>query len=135
MLVLTRPSPKPITPPIQPPPDRSSIKPDSIEPDSISLRPLGRTGPPPSLLTSNITTGSVSPKINNNNNNKFVPPHLRPSFHGKEEKPEQLEVKKQTGFGTQFRQTPRPKSGGGYERDSMNHWPGSSGANQPVSSG
>ncbi|MFS8027939.1 hypothetical protein Hanom_Chr16g01504641 [Helianthus anomalus] len=145
MLVLTRPSPKPIAPPSQPsppppsalhPPDRLPIESDS---DSISLRPLGRTGSPsPSLLPlpslSDLAV-SVSPKTN-----KFVPPHLRPGFHGREEKPEP-EVQKQTGFVTRssFRQglvnqveERRPKSGGGYE--AMNR-PRSSGSNRPFSSG
>ncbi|KAF5761937.1 hypothetical protein HanXRQr2_Chr16g0770841 [Helianthus annuus] len=143
MLVLTRPSPKPIAPPSQPsPPPPSAVPPPDrlpIQSDSISLRPLGRTGSPsPSTLPlpslSDLAV-SVSPKTN-----KFVPPHLRPGFHGREEKPEP-EVQKQTGFVTRssFRQglvnqveERRPKSGGGYE--AMNR-PRSSGSNRPFSSG
>ncbi|KAJ0683117.1 hypothetical protein HanPI659440_Chr16g0654791 [Helianthus annuus] len=143
MLVLTRPSPKPIAPPSQPsPPPPSAVPPPDrlpIQSDSISLRPLGHTGSPsPSTLPlpslSDLAV-SVSPKTN-----KFVPPHLRPGFHGREEKPEP-EVQKQTGFVTRssFRQglvnqveERRPKSGGGYE--AMNR-PRSSGSNRPFSSG
>ncbi|KAI3796321.1 hypothetical protein L1987_38988 [Smallanthus sonchifolius] len=135
MLVLTRPSPKPIAPPPprQPSPPPPTQPPDrfSIESDSISLRPLGRTGSAsPSPLLLNHLTANVSPKTN-----KFVPPHLRPGFHGREEKPE-TETEKKSGFGTQssFRQVEegRPKSGGGYE--AMNR-PRSSGSNRPYSSG
>lgn len=92
---------------------------------------------------------SVSPKTN-----KFVPPHLRPGFHGREEKP-QPEIQKQSGFGPPIiRQIPlksqiyhgeegRPKSGGGYERVNggfevnpfaMNR-PRSIGSTRPYSSG
>ncbi|KAL4586415.1 hypothetical protein LXL04_011051 [Taraxacum kok-saghyz] len=92
MLVLSRPSPKPIVPPRQPsppappatqPPDQTPIK-----SDSISLRPLGRTGsgqplPSPIFPPVQVKDSPLSPKTN-----KFVPPHLRPGFHGREEKPE-----------------------------------------------
>lgn len=84
-----------------------------------------------------------------------MPPHLRPGFHGREEKPEP-EIQKQSGFGmrSNIRQgrlgSPiyneeegRPKSGGGYERVrggfegnplAMNR-PRSSGSSRPYSSG
>ncbi|KAK1425449.1 hypothetical protein QVD17_20801 [Tagetes erecta] len=149
MLVLTRPSPKPIAPPQQPspPPVSASHPPDqiSIQSDSISLRPLGRTGSPspsllqspsPSLLQSSLPDLSVkvSPKTN-----KFVPPHLRPGFNGREDKPEiQIQNQKQNRF-RQSVEEGRPKSGGGYERgrggfEAMNR-PRSSGSNRPYSSG
>ncbi|XP_047334148.1 proline-rich receptor-like protein kinase PERK8 [Impatiens glandulifera] len=106
MLVLTRPSPKPIvpqsppshTPPPPPPLLQSSFQdPIRSESDSISLRPLGSTGSGPSLLVSTTPllasqksdkdlnpplSPSPSPKTN-----RFVPPHLRPGFAGREEKP------------------------------------------------
>lgn len=147
MLVLTRPSPKPIVPPRQPsPPPPATLSPDQtpIESDSISLRPLGRTGSGPPL--SHLTV-PLSPKTN-----KFVPPHLRPGFHGREEKPEP-EIQK-PNIRSNIRQSPlgspiyhgeegRPKSGGGYERArggfegtpvAMNR-PSSSGSIRPYSSG
>ncbi|KVH96568.1 hypothetical protein Ccrd_001352 [Cynara cardunculus var. scolymus] len=89
MLVLSRPSPKPIVSPRQPSPPPATQPPDQppVESDSISLRPLGRTGLAPSL--SHLTfpliqskDSSVLPKTN-----RFVPPHLRPGFHGREAKP------------------------------------------------
>ncbi|KAI3764089.1 hypothetical protein L2E82_14090 [Cichorium intybus] len=118
MLVLSRPSPKPIVLPRQasPPPARQPPDQPPIVSDSISLRPLGRTGSSifPPVQGKDL---SVSPKTN-----KFVPPHLRPGFHGREEKP-QPEIQKQSGFGPPIiRQIPlksqiyhgeegRPKSG------------------------
>lgn len=156
MLVLSRPSPKPIVAPRQPPPPPASQPSNQlpIESDSISLRPLGRTGSTQPLPCLNFLPvqgkdPSVSPKTN-----KFVPPHLRPGFHGREEKPEP-EIQKQTGFGSpNFRQNPskspiyqgeegRPKSGGGYETVkrgfevnplAMNR-PRSSGSTRPYPSG
>ncbi|KAL8268760.1 hypothetical protein R6Q59_002558 [Mikania micrantha] len=142
MLVLTRPSPKPIAPLQQPsPPLPSATQPPDrpvIESDSISLRPLGRTGSPSPVPH---LTVPVSPTTG-----KFVPPHLRPGFHGREEKPEP-EVQKQTGFGirSNLRQIgspinlvedQRPKSGGGYETNTLAmSRPRSSGSNRPYSSG
>lgn len=120
ILVLTRPTPKPIAqhpipsaPPSKPnpnpilhnPPDRPRSKPGS---DSISLRPLGRTGVGSALLpTPNLNhekekdLGSLKP-------NKFVPPHLRPGFVPREE-----HARPELG---RFRENLRPKSGGGNER-------------------
>jgi len=141
MLVLTRPSPKPIAPPQQPspPPVSASHPPDqiSIQSDSISLRPLGRTGSSSaSLLQSPLPDLSVnvSPKTN-----KFVPPHLRPGFRGREDKQEiEIQNQKQNRF-RQSVEEGRPKSGGGLERgrggfEAMNR-PRSSGSNRPYSSG
>ncbi|KAK9051236.1 hypothetical protein SSX86_027862 [Deinandra increscens subsp. villosa] len=156
MLVLTRPSPKPIAPPPKssppsPPPPSATHPPDRtpIEPDSISLRPLGRTGsatPLPLPLPLPHLIVPVSPK-----GNKFVPPHLRPGFHGREEKPEpEIAGSGPSGARLSLRQSPiyhveegRPKSGGGYERGrggfeansvAVNR-PRSSGSNRPYSSG
>ncbi|KAG2324999.1 hypothetical protein Bca4012_039490 [Brassica carinata] len=139
MLVLTKPSPKPLKsyaaapPPISPAPrtpDQANSDPD---PNQISLRPLGHTGPASSLSfpsrtqesdrnVSSPALTSVSPKPD-----RFVPPHLRPGFVRKDEKPvlassssilglphqEQHQHQRQgySGYG----HTGRPKSGG-YER-------------------
>lgn len=137
MLVLTRPSPKPISipspvsPQPQPPrqtqqnqvPDRCSrSEPGS---DAISLRPLGRTGAGSSVLSpvfsqekdKDFPVPDVSPKPD-----KFVPPHLRPGFVGKEERPGPEVIRtreagqKHTGSPVMYGENSRPKSGGGYER-------------------
>lgn len=92
----------------------------------------------------------MSPKTN-----RFVPPHLRPGFQGREEKPEP-EIQKQSGFGmrSNIRQgllgsqiyngeEGRPKSGGGYDRvrggfegnPVATNRPRSSGSARPYSSG
>ncbi|XAR72593.1 hypothetical protein NMG60_11019293 [Bertholletia excelsa] len=173
MLVLSRPTPKPTPPPPQqrqplpqqPPPQQlhhhqPPIIPDQtrFESDSISLRPLGRTGSGPSLVPSSLTSPkpekefppSPSPKPE-----RFVPPHLRPGFVGREERPGP-ELHKQPGrarefvghwqgqFGSpnRYGEDGRPKSGGGYERMRIGgesdlaavSRPGSSGA-RPSSSG
>ncbi|XP_047176734.1 bromodomain-containing protein 4 [Vigna umbellata] len=117
ILVLTRPTPKPVTPPTpqpqphhQPPPNPIHQTQDQPEPppDAISLRPLGRTGTASSL--------SSLPVINHDNkdmpspppkSDKFVPPHLRPGFVPREESP--------PGPGS-LRPNGRPKSGGGHEK-------------------
>ncbi|XP_019172503.1 PREDICTED: uncharacterized protein LOC109167887 [Ipomoea nil] len=136
MLVLSRPTPKPIsipqpqTNPIKfqgpdtsfssPPPEKARSVPDS---DSISLRPQGRTGSGPNIssppVTSTSPLQSPLPK-----SDRFVPPHLRPGFVGREEKP----VTGGRGSGGPHRpgnigsspnaygENGRPKSGGGYER-------------------
>ncbi|KAH6775382.1 hypothetical protein C2S52_012943 [Perilla frutescens var. hirtella] len=165
MLVLTRPSPKPISipqkseikeqvspasPTPSPPPPSDPIKVGS-EPDSISLRPQGRTGSAP-VVSSSPLPSPVSPLPS-----KFVPPHLRPGFVGKEERPGPELVKSGFKAKPDLRghrpgqvQDPgnygpgtlegRPKSGGGYdpirrerELSDLNR-PGSSGA-RPNSSG
>ncbi|CAK8536364.1 unnamed protein product [Lathyrus sativus] len=137
ILVLTRPTPKPIAhhptpspappskpnPILQAPPDRPRSEP---VPDSISLRPLGRTGAgSPLLPTPNLNhekeknLGSLKP-------NKFIPPHLRPGFVPREEPP-----KPELG---RFRENLRPKSGGnermrrvGVSDSSFHNRPSSSG--------
>jgi len=150
MLVLTKPSPKPLRPPsaaattTTPPPlslapripDQAVSDPD---PDQISLRPLGHTGPGSSLSCAARTQeidkfqGVLAPApisvSSNPNPNRFVPPHLRPGFVRKDEKPEldssrvrdpnpsqrspYQEQPRQGHFG--YGQPGRPKSGG-YER-------------------
>jgi len=149
MLVLTRPSPKPIpqpsppsTPPPPPPPQQQNQQPPTT-PDPISLRPLGRTGLGPILTPSPLTlpkadkdySPSPSPK-----SGRFVPPHLRPGFVGREEKPGPQQGVRSREYG----ENGRPKSGGGYEGVVMRgagdkdllemNRPGSSG-NRPSSSG
>lgn len=157
MLVLTRPSPKPIsspplvsqTPPKQPQPT-SALAPDQASlfnpaSDQISLRPLGRTDSGTSISGEEqekekgavLVSGSSKP-------NRFVPPHLRPGFVGKEESlgPEVFRAREQgqKHFGSAGRsgEDGRPKSGG-YENmrrgdASLIGRPRSSG-NRPSSSG
>ncbi|KAB1209853.1 hypothetical protein CJ030_MR6G013682 [Morella rubra] len=138
MLVLTRlthtpkPKPKPITTPppqpLSPQPQRSQEIPDQLRSEScsdhISLRPLGHTStgspvlsPVPSLeRVKEVVAPVVSPKPG-----KFVPPHLRPGYVGREERPG-LELGRgkesiQNSFGSpgRYGEDGRPKSGGGYE--------------------
>ncbi|XP_010504282.1 PREDICTED: putative protein TPRXL [Camelina sativa] len=141
MLVLTKPSPKPLrspspvtttttpitTPSLSPAPKISDQAISDPDPNQISLRPLGHTGPGSSLSFPVRTPEkvqdvpapmmSMSPKPD-----KFVPPHLRPGFVRKDEKPrldpnpnlnQRLPNQEQGYFG--YGQTGRPKSGG-YER-------------------
>lgn len=159
MLVMSRPTPKPISIPqpqtnpieqhhkLQSPPEKSPSN-----SDSISLRPQGRTGSGP-VISSNTLLSPVKPSSPLQSplpkSDRFVPPHLRPGFVGREEK---LTTDFQKGrgrgeFGGRLIHTVpengRPKSGGGYERTgtsregqsviSMNR-PSSSGA-RPRSSG
>jgi hypothetical protein len=116
ILVLTRPTPKPISqpkpnpnPPIQQVPDRPRSEPGS---DSISLRPLGRTGTGSALLPTPVVNGEKEKELGSPSKlvktNKFVPPHLRPGFVPREEP-----VGPELG---RFRENLRPKSGGGHER-------------------
>ncbi|KAF9670704.1 hypothetical protein SADUNF_Sadunf13G0096300 [Salix dunnii] len=102
MLVLTRTTPKPIstvqTPPLSPsrktPPTHQAQVPVQIEaePESerISLRPLGRTGA--GSIASSPVVGQekqkeVGASVGSPKSDKFVPPHLRPGFIGREERP------------------------------------------------
>ncbi|KAJ4827382.1 hypothetical protein Tsubulata_007372, partial [Turnera subulata] len=162
MLVLTRPTPKPATsippgppspspqiPPTHQPqpsaPDHPRVEP---EPDQISLRPQGRTGPS-SPLTSPVV-GQERPRevgaaVLSPKSNKFVPPHLRPGFAGKEEKPgpvhrqQQQQQQHQGHVGSpghvrspgRYGDDRRPKSGGGYDRGNPDQGP----VNRPRSSG
>ncbi|KAK8616047.1 hypothetical protein V6N13_017613 [Hibiscus sabdariffa] len=91
MLVLTRPSPKPLsTPPVlsptlpkQPQPRSVSVPDQPPSSDQISLRPgsgISITGPEKKKKEGVFVSGVKS--------DRFVPPHLRPGFAGKEEKPE-----------------------------------------------
>ncbi|KAL0405078.1 UNVERIFIED_CONTAM: hypothetical protein Slati_3821700 [Sesamum latifolium] len=144
MLVLSRPAPKPISVPQKPenkdkrssvsstlPPDQPQA--DSRS-DSISLRPQGRTGSGP-VLNSSPSPSPVSPSPAPVKSDRFVPPHLRPGFVGREENPGPELAKGGPGsfkVKPEFRghrsgqvQDPghyglvtvdgRPKSGGGYE--------------------
>ncbi|XP_031126766.1 uncharacterized protein LOC116029029 [Ipomoea triloba] len=140
MLVLSRPTPKPIsipqpqTDPIQqkpkfqgtdtaisaPAPEKTRSDPDL---DPISLRPQGRTGSGPIIYSPPVCSTSPlqSPLPKSD---RFVPPHLRPGFVGREERP----VTGGRGGGGSNRmgnigsslnaygENGRPKSGGGYER-------------------
>lgn len=99
MLVLSRPAPKPVavppSPSTLPVPDQAQNVPES---DPISLRPLGRTGPSsplPSPVLVQERDREVLPSLTSPKPDRFVPPHLRPGFAGKEERPE---VQKQVGF-------------------------------------
>ncbi|EXB54960.1 hypothetical protein L484_010540 [Morus notabilis] len=115
MLVLTRPTPKPISIP-QPQPQAPVRDPARAEPgsDLISLRPLGRTGGgSPVVSQEREAPVPVAPP----KPDKFVPPHLRPGFVGREERPGP-EVTGQRNFGSpgRYGEERRPKSGGGHER-------------------
>ncbi|KAI8008207.1 hypothetical protein LOK49_LG07G02088 [Camellia lanceoleosa] len=119
------PTPIPIPIPTPPPcnsgstpiPPRLPLSPPSgSDPDPLTLPKPNKDFSPSSSLSP-----SPSPKPN-----RFVPPHLRPGFVGREEKPGP-ELQKQQGvrsreFGGHFGspnkhgEEGRPKSGGGYER-------------------
>lgn len=137
MLVLTRPThtptPKPLQPQLQQPPQQPSKLtqqvPDQPPSDSgsnaISLRPLGRTGatsslsPPISNYDKDKELPSAPPVISPKSD-KFVPPHLRPGFVPREEKPgpELSRPHRQlghAGYPGRYVENGRPKSGG-YER-------------------
>lgn len=95
MIVLARPTPKPKPLPVNAP--SSTLDPQiadqpKSEPltDQISLRPLGGTGTglerfSPNEKQKTMEIGSVT--VGSPKTGKFVPPHLRPGFVGKEEKP------------------------------------------------
>lgn len=116
MLVLTRPAsapapaPKPVAAAALPPPQPDPSPPHPVqnrpEPDSdpISLRPLGRTGAGPSAapLPSSPAPAlekdrEVSFAVTSPKPDKFVPPHLRPGFAGREKRPGP-DIQKQGGF-------------------------------------
>lgn len=124
MLVLSRPTPKSTS---VPSPKESklhlSLSPDQTrsepEADPISLRPLSRTGGglhisspvPIQERNKEVLIPVTSPKPD-----RFVPPHLRPGFAGKEERPG-FEVQKQRQLGSygspgRYGENGRPKSGG-----------------------
>ncbi|GAB4824904.1 hypothetical protein Ancab_007776 [Ancistrocladus abbreviatus] len=152
MLVLSRPSSKPLSqppppPPVEPPqqqrqhfePLRQQALPASssdqprFEPDTISLRPLGKTGSGPFLSLSSLEREREGPHpLVLPKSEKFIPPHLRSGFAAKEPKPVQ-ENQRQAGgrrsgelgnyqFGkpgspmSKYGEDGRPRSGGGYER-------------------
>ncbi|KAL3509286.1 hypothetical protein ACH5RR_028687 [Cinchona calisaya] len=157
MLVLSKPTtpkPKPINIPQNPSQKTPSLtKPSQVsdqtgsDPDSISLRPQGRTGSGSPVVSSPLPSpGKPSSPLGSPllKSNRFVPPHLRPGFAGREEKLSEPEFVKggQGGgrgrglFGSsnRFGEDERPKSGGGYERMDFTTRPGSSGG-RPSSSG
>ncbi|KAJ0246996.1 hypothetical protein HA466_0174470 [Hirschfeldia incana] len=143
MLVLTKPSPKPLKssttatppPPLSPAPKKPDQATSGPDPNQISLRPLGHTGPAPSLSfparASSVSDKNVAappPVSVSSKPDKFVPPHLRPGFVRKDENPgldssrvtdpsqrlpPHQEQTRQGYLG--YGQTGRPKSGG-YER-------------------
>ncbi|XP_059284544.1 uncharacterized protein LOC132037913 [Lycium ferocissimum] len=163
MLVLSRPTPKPISVPQPEPGPIHQQQPNKLqsplrdqktraepESDSISLRPQGRTGSGSGQAI--VSSSPLQSPLQKSS--RFVPPHLRPGFVGREEKPVPGQgvrgrpevVGPGPGPGIHQhhhnqgnRENGRPKSGGGYERmnrDSVNFMnrPRSSGA-RPSSSG
>ncbi|KAJ7948379.1 putative Proteophosphoglycan-related [Quillaja saponaria] len=158
MLVLTRPTPKPVTttPLLSPQPQQQQTKqthqiPDQsqAEPvsDAISLRPLGRTGTGSSLSSPVLNLErekELAPPLISPKPNKFVPPHLRPGFVAKEEKPgPEVFRSRDSGYRQQghtgspgfYGEEGRPKSGGnpGFNMGMVSR-PRSSGS-RPGSSG
>ncbi|KAJ6379354.1 hypothetical protein OIU76_016058 [Salix suchowensis] len=159
MLVLTRTTPKPIstiqTPPLSPPtktppthqaqvPVQTEAEPES---DRISLRPLGRTGA--GSIASSPVLGQekqkeVGASVGSPKSDKFVPPHLRPGFIGREERPgpevfrgkEVGQRQQQQFFGSPDRVgvEGRPKSGG-YEMMRRGDGSNLGFVNRPISSG
>ncbi|XP_031090737.1 uncharacterized protein LOC115995751 [Ipomoea triloba] len=142
MLVLSRPTPKPIAiPQSQPGPIQhqakslsptpatslSSSPADRARPESesdfISLRPQGRTGSSP--IISSPSLGSPSSTISPlqspvSKSDRFVPPHLRPGFKGREEKPGGRggggpRYGHSVCFPDPHGEDGRPKSGGGHD--------------------
>ncbi|XP_022969241.1 uncharacterized protein LOC111468300 isoform X1 [Cucurbita maxima] len=168
MLVLTRPTPKPISslPVLSPQPQSRSPSADprpvadqthpQCESDSISLRPLGRTGTgaiAPSPIPNLEKDKEIPPPtVTLHKPEKFVPPHLRAGFVGKEERPVNVGIRSreanQRQYGNygspgRYGEDGRPKSGGANERmngageadqGEMVNRPRSSG-NRPNSSG
>ncbi|KAJ7981526.1 putative Proteophosphoglycan-related [Quillaja saponaria] len=138
MLVLTRPTPKPVTTPplLSPQPQQQQTKqtqqiPDQPQAesasDAISLRPLGRTGTDSSLsspVLDHERDKELAPPLISPKPDKFVPPHLRPGFVAKEEKPgpevfrsRDLGYRQQGHTGSPGRHgEERPPSSGGHER-------------------
>ncbi|KAF7805985.1 proline-rich receptor-like protein kinase PERK9 [Senna tora] len=134
MLVLSRPTPKPVTPPAPPSPQPQQPKQTQQVPDqphsepgsdsnAISLRPLGRTGTGSSLSSSPVLNcekdKELPPPLISPKPDKFVPPHLRPGFVRREEKsaPDVVRSRQQGHVGSagRYMEDGRPKSGG-YER-------------------
>ncbi|KAE8673005.1 Detected protein of unknown function [Hibiscus syriacus] len=125
MLVLTRPSPKPVsTPPVvsptlpkHPEPRSSLVLDQHPSSDQISLRPgsgISITGPEKKEKEGVFVSGSAK-------SGRFVPPHLRPGFAGREEKPEpKVFLGREQGvkhFGSlgHYGEDMQPESGG-YEK-------------------
>lgn len=145
MLVLSRPAPKPSSTPQKPEnKDKGSISSSSIpdqaqatsESGSISLRPQGRTGTGP-LLSSPPLPSPVSPLPSPVKSGRFVPPHRRPGFVGREEKPGPELVKGGQGSfkGKQEVRGPRPGQAqglGDYGSDTIERRPKSGGGYEPI---
>lgn len=144
MLVLTRPSPKPVSsvatqPTVSPSPQIPSTQQPQVpnsdqarsepETDQISLRPLGRTGAAPCVSSPVLVPErekEVAPLVGSPKPDKFVPPHLRPGFAGREERPgpevfrgkeaiQRPHPPQQQDYFVSAGEYGRPKSGG-YER-------------------
>ncbi|XP_068657886.1 uncharacterized protein [Aristolochia californica] len=157
MLVLTRPStPHPPPPPVRPqtPPQKPADPSPPFQPESISLRPLGRTDSSSTVSphpikdeTDHLKLGDKelrdSQPVTLPKPEPFVPPHLRPGFVGREEKIGQDREKqgfRQRDGNFSFGQgharegeDGRPKSGGYYE--GMNRVGLDSDRNRPCSIG
>ncbi|KDP24063.1 hypothetical protein JCGZ_25720 [Jatropha curcas] len=100
MLVLTRPVTKPVSfvpnSSLSPSPQSPSTQQSQVqtsdqnrsepESDQISLRPLGRTGAA-TCVSSPVLLPEREKEVGSPKPSKFVPPHLRPGFVGKEERP------------------------------------------------
>uniref|UniRef100_A0A6N2LTK6 Uncharacterized protein n=1 Tax=Salix viminalis TaxID=40686 RepID=A0A6N2LTK6_SALVM len=117
------------------------------ESDRISLRPLGRTGA--GSIASSPVLGQekqkeVGASVGSPKSDKFVPPHLRPGFIGREERPgpevfrgkEVGQRQQQQFFGSPDRVgvEGRPKSGG-YEMMRRGDGSNLGFVNRPISSG
>lgn len=163
MLVLSRPTPKPITVPQKSDPSpkapapttrgETDIKSGKVsdqtgsEQDSISLRPQGRTGSGSPIVLSPLPSPGNPPSPLGSpvcKSNRFIPPHLRPGFVGQEERPGlgivkggQGREKGEFGSPNRYVEEGRPKSGGGYERMRRNGGEANSGdvLSRPGSSG
>ncbi|XP_004303154.1 PREDICTED: uncharacterized protein LOC101295540 isoform 3 [Fragaria vesca subsp. vesca] len=129
MLVLTRPISKPK-------PDPTPLSPQQLPPQIRSGS--GSTVSPPVLSQGRDKKATVlvsSPKPD-----KFVPPHLRPGFVAKEDRPGPDVIRPREAGHKHFRpldrfwEDGRPKSGGDSNLGTMNR-PRSSGWNRPSSSG
>ncbi|XP_019159359.1 PREDICTED: uncharacterized protein LOC109156034 [Ipomoea nil] len=141
MLVLSRPTPKPIAiPQPQPGPIQHQAKAKSLSPtpaaslsspadrappepesDSISLRPQGRTGSSPIISSPSLASPSsaISPLQSPvSKSDRFVPPHLRPGFKRREEKPGgrgSSGPHRSVSFPDPHGEDGRPKSVGGHD--------------------
>ncbi|XXG66785.1 hypothetical protein AAC387_Pa06g0287 [Persea americana] len=139
MLILTRPSKPQTPPPTRTPPEKPPAL-TPAEPDSISLRPLTRTA---AAAAAAKNVKESPPPLTPPKPEPFVPPHLRPGFAGREERPQPEVQREKQGFRPRGGDDEgRPRSGGGYEGmrrgglglDMERNRPGS-GGNRPSPSG